>query len=254
MFLTCSSSAFALSTAVFFNADLCLHVRTNGGTVCSKVPKGLVVKVRSVGCAVDISDDAKFALAKAAMQPSFDQYCISQQDVDATNNAGGGVHLAADVKSVLDVFVQKCDDLKLDLLAVKQTFADHILQSRARNHRQALSTVSSTISAYTTRVLLVPFGVSDDGRKDFFKALRLDPDTRSKASQLLSTSGVDISLEQLLNFRGKVCLPRNTSQHVLADQGTFEEDVGMLPVLDHAERALLTQMHIRELAEGEDDE
>ncbi len=68
---------------------------------------------------------------------------------------------------------------------------------------------------------------------------------------------LSISLDQLLDFRGTFCrysLPHSTSRHGLEDSAFFEQLVGELTELSPADRALLTQVHIRELAEVDDDE
>jgi hypothetical protein len=203
----------------------------------------------------DECDDTTGHGTLALAQSSLDNSDMSQQEIDATNTGGGGAHLVVYTKTVFELVFDKFDDLEQGLQN-HQKRIDFLMRGRTK------SMLSSTINAFIYRVLLVPLvGVSDDhdrtATKNFLKALRSDAATAAEASQLLAASGVDISLDQLLDFRGTFCrysLPHSTSRRGLEDRAFFEQLVGELTELNPADRALLTQVHTRELAEVDEDE
>jgi hypothetical protein len=209
---------------------------------CCKVPKGLTICAREVDCEIDSSDDTKIALAMEAMQPAFEKFGVTGQDVEASMTGGGGVHLGIDMRTVFERLVQKCDDMKQDLqgqIDLQAKRVGYII----REH--SLSVVSSTLSDATDRILLRPFGITDEEKSAYFYQLESDQATRAEASKLLAGSGVNISLEELLRYRREICKPRNKVQHDLADREEFEQSLSEL-TLNPADHALLTQLHDRE--------
>lgn len=211
---------------------------------CCKVPKGLTIYARDVDCNVDDSDDTKIALAMEAMQPAFEKFGVTAQDVEASMTGGGGVHMQINMRTLFERLVQKCDDIKQDLQGQIDLQAKRV-GFIIRDHSRTV--VSSTLSAATDRMLLEPLRINDNMKFAYFYALESDDATRAEASKMLACSGVNISLEELLRYRREICKPRNEDhgQHDLADREEFVQSLSEL-TLSPAHQALLIQLHERE--------
>ena len=215
---------------------------------CTNLPKGLTLLALDVACKIVDTDDTKITLAKAAMRRSFEKLGITHHDVQAAVIPGGGVHLEADTRTVFEKILQKSDDIKDDLQGQIDRQTVHInMLMRWRS----LSVAAAAINALIRRILLQPLQISDDLKPEYFQHLVSHAATRAEASHRLAASGVNMSLDDLLRFRETICKPRNQDQHDLADSSEeFAEYLNFLPPHDisDADKALLAQMHARELA------
>ena len=229
LFFFCHSFAIVTSGTPggFFKAELCLHVLQDGQEPCTKVPKGAVVGIKNIACTPkqSTSELEKVELAKAAMKPTMEKYGILPEDTHASLNADASVHLEADVIGVLDTIMHELLDIRRE---------------------RSLSVVSSSINSFTDRFLLWPLGIDEPKKRDYFVSLRSDENTRAKATELLSQSGVNITVDQLLQFRRAICLPRNGVQHGIAEPQDFETALGDMKNLDVGDQVLLKQLHLLE--------
>ncbi len=216
---------------------------------CCKVPKGLTICARDVDCEIDASDDTKIALAMEAMQPAFEKFGLTGQDVEASMTGGGGVHLGIDMRMVFERLVQKCDDMKQDLQgqidALKHERDQQAIMLNKLVQARSLSAVSSTLNACTDRFLLRPLDITDEEKPYYLQNLESDKGTRTEASQMLActASGVNISLDDLLRYRREIC----KVQLELVDPDEFAMYVDALsrsnPNITAADQALLNHLH-----------
>jgi predicted methyltransferase MtxX (methanogen marker protein 4) len=137
------------------------------------------------------------------------------------------------------VLALKHDELKKEFSEFREEFE---LMKRERS----LSIVSSSINVFTNRVLLWPLGIDEAKKVDYFFSLRSDATARAKATELLSKSGVGITVDQLLQFRRTICLLRNDIQHGIADPQDFATAFGDVGNLVDGDKVLLTKLHLLE--------
>ena len=222
----------------------------------------LVVARKYASCSKSISastsTDAGGGLvnagAKAAPALAIDKRPVAES-VSVPCAAASANHVdpkvATQIPTLVESIIQKIDSVEHELHGTR-ALLDMMWRGRA------FYIITSSIDAFADRVMLAPLGIGFYDRRFLFKKLRTDAVTRATVSHLMSTSGVDMSLDQFLKFRREIYQSPFRSSHsggmsiTYYSPSDFEEALRTVcervPNLTDEDRDALVRLHIHEVA------